>query len=829
MSLTTGIPGLLEDPSFTASRRMTRNGIWYKMRKRPPTTAPSSKPNPLVGGAASVDPMDMITSIEKGKMPSTEEVDKSMQALPNTKVAPGLRADGKVAVDPSNYPNQAFRDLLHNDLNDKTQIVGEQNAQGATRRNVDDHYSRATSAVGPKTKSLVYRPSAHASSANADGTGSDWEDEVRGRLAEINGAGFRQRTGAAEPSLFGYRESLVDGVKLNIGVMTAVKVSLRDLSPDARFNMSGSNSGLDLYSGEEDPWESSYLGNSAKSPILFDFPKRLSAANAAATRSLDTDDVHHDPHRDPHAHHPHRHASPSDDSFPSSPIHAFISSAAAAAASPTSAAAPAAHGSPGSPLEEDDDEPAFLGRFASALPSSSSANAGVTTGSRAPPPARHQHQHQRQQRAARNLSPTFSSFPGPTHRGHQRGASGSGDTAGAGAAVGSTASSPTSYLSRAFQSVAGLFGRNPARRRRGTSGGSADGVDGARVSLLDDDALEEEAETGAAIAAGRYTGANLGAGGSRTMGAAVGSRRREAMLREPSEFGQYDGDAPVLVPSWLGQSIIVSILSLFCLLILLIWVFDYNIVMLERIHKYTSVMAWRCSGATNGELIANLRRSGLIKTDAVEAAMLKVDRAKYAPRDCDDPYRDSPFPIGHHATCSAPHMHAMCLEILHTHLRPGSRVLDVGSGSGYLTAAMAHLVRGPSSDGGTRGKVWGVEHVPELVEFSRANVRRDPGSRELMDEGTLEFVVGDGRKGLEETREGFDAIHVGAAAPEVPHDLLAQLKEGGRMVIPVGTQSQDLRVIDKTKEGVKQSVACGVIYVPLTDLASQRNPSLRMR
>ncbi|CAI5524719.1 unnamed protein product [Closterium sp. Naga37s-1] len=92
-------------------------------------------------------------------------------------------------------------------------------------------------------------------------------------------------------------------------------------------------------------------------------------------------------------------------------------------------------------------------------------------------------------------------------------------------------------------------------------------------------------------------------------------------------------------------------------------------------------------------------------------------------------YEDSPQPIGFNVTISAPHMHGYCLAFLENHLQPGNRVLDVGSGSGYLTAVMALLV-------GPTGRAVGVEHIPELVERSRAAVKAGRAA-ELMDGGLL--------------------------------------------------------------------------------------------
>ncbi|KAJ3111235.1 hypothetical protein HDU96_005892 [Phlyctochytrium bullatum] len=239
-------------------------------------------------------------------------------------------------------------------------------------------------------------------------------------------------------------------------------------------------------------------------------------------------------------------------------------------------------------------------------------------------------------------------------------------------------------------------------------------------------------------------------------------------------------------------------------------------------------MAWRCSGSSNAELLQNLKRNRILRTDAIITAMSKVDRANYVERDCKAPYGDHPSGIGYGATISAPHMHAMCLELLKNHLKPGSKALDVGSGSGYLSAIMAHLVRtDPSSSSSPpksgsplpHGRVVGIDHIPELVEFSLRNVRGD--CPDLLDDGTLKLVCGDGRKGWEDEAP-YDCIHVGAAAPKVPEELVEQLKPGGRLVIPVGTYEQELMVIDKDASGkIRQSPATGVVYVPLTSVEHQ--------
>lgn len=246
-------------------------------------------------------------------------------------------------------------------------------------------------------------------------------------------------------------------------------------------------------------------------------------------------------------------------------------------------------------------------------------------------------------------------------------------------------------------------------------------------------------------------------------------------------------------------------------------------------------MAWRSSGATNRELIENLSRNNLIKSPAVKEAFLKVppfpppplspfnlqtnpqkvDRAHYAPR---SPYQDTPQPIGHRATISAPHMHAAAAEkllpfIVPSPSRSAPRVLDVGSGSGYLTHVLAEL---------GAATVVGVEHIRELRDLGEENMRKSEEGRGLLESGRVRFVVGDGRKGWDEGEgEGWDAIHVGAAAREVHGELVGQLRRGGRMFIPVeeeGGEGQWIWCVDKGEGGeVRRERLFGVRYVPLTD------------
>lgn len=120
-------------------------------------------------------------------------------------------------------------------------------------------------------------------------------------------------------------------------------------------------------------------------------------------------------------------------------------------------------------------------------------------------------------------------------------------------------------------------------------------------------------------------------------------------------------------------------------------------------------------------------------------------------------------------------MHANACESLLEYLKPGAKVLDVGSGSGYLTNVLAELVK----PGGT---VVGVEHIQPLVDMGRTNTEKSAEGRELLDKAGVSFVLGDGRKGWTGRggEEGFDAIHVGAAAAGFHQELVDQLKAPGR-------------------------------------------------
>jgi protein-L-isoaspartate(D-aspartate) O-methyltransferase len=178
-------------------------------------------------------------------------------------------------------------------------------------------------------------------------------------------------------------------------------------------------------------------------------------------------------------------------------------------------------------------------------------------------------------------------------------------------------------------------------------------------------------------------------------------------------------------------------------------------------------------------------------------AMMRVPRHLFAPdRYREQAYEDHPLPIGQGQTISQPYIVALMLEALA--LQPGDRVLEVGTGSGYVTALLAELVT----------QVISIERHGRLAD----------GARELLTRlgySNVNVVVGDGSEGFAEVAP-YDAILVSAAAREIPEALIAQLAEGGRMIVPIGGEdSQQLQFV--RMEGGQSKIALRELcrFVPL--------------
>jgi protein-L-isoaspartate(D-aspartate) O-methyltransferase len=195
------------------------------------------------------------------------------------------------------------------------------------------------------------------------------------------------------------------------------------------------------------------------------------------------------------------------------------------------------------------------------------------------------------------------------------------------------------------------------------------------------------------------------------------------------------------------------------------------------------------------EMVERQLRGRDIVDERVLAAMERVPRELFV-EDRARAFEDAALPIGHGQTISQPYMVARICEALE--VRPGQRVLDVGTGSGYQAAVLAEL----------GAAVVTIERIPELAELARANLAAAGYDQ-------VEVVVGDGTLGVPE-RAPFDGIAVAAAAPGLPETLYEQLRVGGRLVVPVGGQrAQRLEVIARSPEGpaVVHSVPCR--FVPL--------------
>ena len=184
---------------------------------------------------------------------------------------------------------------------------------------------------------------------------------------------------------------------------------------------------------------------------------------------------------------------------------------------------------------------------------------------------------------------------------------------------------------------------------------------------------------------------------------------------------------------------------------------------------------------------------------AVREALGTVQRHRLVPAgEASRAYRNHPLPIGNGQTISQPYIVALSADLLNP--APGDTVLEVGTGSGYQAAVLAHIV----------SRVYSIELIPSLGNEARQRLAE-------LGYGNVEVRIGDGYAGWPE-KAPFDGIVVTAAAPTVPQALVDQLKPGGRMVIPVGGdgEMQFLKVLTKRADGgVDEKRVLPVRFVPL--------------
>ncbi len=192
-----------------------------------------------------------------------------------------------------------------------------------------------------------------------------------------------------------------------------------------------------------------------------------------------------------------------------------------------------------------------------------------------------------------------------------------------------------------------------------------------------------------------------------------------------------------------------------------------------------------------------LRRRG-IHDERVLAAMYKVPRHEFIARQSwGEAYADHPIIIGEQQTTSQPYIIAAMVQA--AQIRPESRVLEIGAGSGYQTAVLAELAR----------EVLAVERFPSLAETARQILER-------LGYHNVKVIAADGSLGYPEAAP-YDAIIVSAAAPRVPPALVEQLAPGGRLVIPIGdAQQQVLQLVSRDEDGnVNVEIMEGCRFVPL--------------
>lgn len=184
-------------------------------------------------------------------------------------------------------------------------------------------------------------------------------------------------------------------------------------------------------------------------------------------------------------------------------------------------------------------------------------------------------------------------------------------------------------------------------------------------------------------------------------------------------------------------------------------------------------------------LVKQMQLFGVLKTKSIINAFLKVERERFFSESQQHmAYVDAAFPIGFGQTISQPTTIAIMLEFLQT--KKGQNVLEIGSGCGYVLSLLSEIV-------GEKGKVFGIEIIPELKSIAEANISK-LGYKNIL------VFNGDGTLGLKKFAP-FDRILFSAACPEIPSPVIEQLANNGRIVAPVGKFMQMLHVLEKDAKG----------------------------
>ena len=186
-----------------------------------------------------------------------------------------------------------------------------------------------------------------------------------------------------------------------------------------------------------------------------------------------------------------------------------------------------------------------------------------------------------------------------------------------------------------------------------------------------------------------------------------------------------------------------------------------------------------------------------VKEPRVLSALLKVERHRFVPEKyLDSAYSDQPLPIGEGQTISQPYIVAFMTELLE--LKGDEKVLEIGTGSGYQAAVLAELAK----------EIYTIEIIESLASTAREKLSE-------LGYQNVRVKAGDGYSGWPEAAP-FDAIIVTAAPDHIPKPLIEQLKEGGRMVVPVGIHTQELVKIIKRSGRIDTTHTIPVLFVPMT-------------
>ncbi len=199
-----------------------------------------------------------------------------------------------------------------------------------------------------------------------------------------------------------------------------------------------------------------------------------------------------------------------------------------------------------------------------------------------------------------------------------------------------------------------------------------------------------------------------------------------------------------------------------------------------------------------------LFNQGYINTEKVKEAMLKVPREEFMPAENSSyAYLDRPFSIGNGQTISAPHMVAIIAEKLE--LTDGMNILEIGTGLGYNAAVVAEVV-------GKKGHVYTIERIPSLVKKSRENLKKTGYSDRVT------VIEGDGTIGYP-NKAPYDRIYGTASAPKIPEPLKEQLKTGGKLIIPMGSDyyQELVSVMRITDDEYQTRNLGGVVFVPMIE------------